>query len=114
MAYTTAGGTSERTAAPLTMPRIHVGRAETPSGLLSLLGWLLATLRHVRRLRDGGRRGRDRGEIVAPGPARDLADAAADAQATIALFVAAFGISSVGLSGSTPAPRPSAHAHLSR
>lgn len=38
MAYTTAGGTTESTAAPLTMPRVHVGRAETPSGLLSLLG----------------------------------------------------------------------------
>jgi peptidoglycan/xylan/chitin deacetylase (PgdA/CDA1 family) len=38
MAYTTAGGTTESTAAPLTMPRIHVGRAETPSGLVSLLG----------------------------------------------------------------------------
>lgn len=38
MAYSTAGGGSETTAAPLTMPRIHVGRSETPSGLLSLLG----------------------------------------------------------------------------
>jgi peptidoglycan/xylan/chitin deacetylase (PgdA/CDA1 family) len=38
MAYTTAGGTTESTASPLTMPRIHVGRAETPSVLLSLLG----------------------------------------------------------------------------
>jgi peptidoglycan/xylan/chitin deacetylase (PgdA/CDA1 family) len=38
MAYTTAGGTTESTSAPLTMPRIHVGRAETPSGLVSLLG----------------------------------------------------------------------------
>ncbi|HUO70141.1 MAG TPA: polysaccharide deacetylase family protein [Solirubrobacteraceae bacterium] len=38
MAYTTAGGTTESTSAPLTMPRIHVGRAETPSGVLSLLG----------------------------------------------------------------------------
>jgi peptidoglycan/xylan/chitin deacetylase (PgdA/CDA1 family) len=38
MAYTTAGGDSESTSAPLTMPRIHVGRAETPSGLLSELG----------------------------------------------------------------------------
>jgi peptidoglycan/xylan/chitin deacetylase (PgdA/CDA1 family) len=38
MAYTTAAGTSESTGAPLTMPRIHVGRAETASGLLSLLG----------------------------------------------------------------------------
>ena len=38
LAYTTAGGTTESTAAPLTMPRIHVGRSETPSGLVSLLG----------------------------------------------------------------------------
>ncbi|MGI8429354.1 MAG: polysaccharide deacetylase family protein [Solirubrobacteraceae bacterium] len=38
LAYTTAGGTTESTSAPLTMPRIHVGRAETPSGLVSLLG----------------------------------------------------------------------------
>jgi peptidoglycan/xylan/chitin deacetylase (PgdA/CDA1 family) len=38
MAYTTAGGDAESTTAPLTMPRIHVGRAETPSGLLSGLG----------------------------------------------------------------------------
>ena len=38
MAYTTAGGVTERTTAPLTMPRIHVGRTETPSGLLALLG----------------------------------------------------------------------------
>ncbi len=38
MAYTTAGGTTESTSAPLTMPRVHVGRSETPSGLLSLLG----------------------------------------------------------------------------
>jgi peptidoglycan/xylan/chitin deacetylase (PgdA/CDA1 family) len=38
MAYTTAGGTTESTASPLTMPRIHVGRAETPGGLLSMLG----------------------------------------------------------------------------
>jgi peptidoglycan/xylan/chitin deacetylase (PgdA/CDA1 family) len=38
MAYTTAGGTTETTTSPLTMPRVHVGRAETPSGLLSLLG----------------------------------------------------------------------------
>jgi peptidoglycan/xylan/chitin deacetylase (PgdA/CDA1 family) len=37
MAYTTAGGITESTQAPLTMPRVHVGRAETPSGLLSLL-----------------------------------------------------------------------------
>jgi peptidoglycan/xylan/chitin deacetylase (PgdA/CDA1 family) len=38
MAYTTIGGTSESTAAPLTMPRLHIGRAVTPSGLVSLLG----------------------------------------------------------------------------
>lgn len=38
LAYSTAGGTTETTDAPLTMPRVHVGRAETPSGLVSLLG----------------------------------------------------------------------------
>jgi peptidoglycan/xylan/chitin deacetylase (PgdA/CDA1 family) len=38
MAYSTAGGTTESTTAPLTMPRVHVGRAETPGGLVSLLG----------------------------------------------------------------------------
>lgn len=38
MAYTTAGGSTESTSAPLTMPRIHVGRAQTPSGVVSLLG----------------------------------------------------------------------------
>jgi peptidoglycan/xylan/chitin deacetylase (PgdA/CDA1 family) len=38
MAYTTAGGTTESSDAPLTMPRVHVGRSQTPSGLLSLLG----------------------------------------------------------------------------
>ncbi|HEY8624905.1 MAG TPA: polysaccharide deacetylase family protein [Solirubrobacteraceae bacterium] len=38
MAYTTAGGTRESTTSPLTMPRIHVGRSETPSGLISVLG----------------------------------------------------------------------------
>jgi peptidoglycan/xylan/chitin deacetylase (PgdA/CDA1 family) len=38
MAYTTAGGTTESTSSPLTMPRVHVGRAETPSGLISTLG----------------------------------------------------------------------------
>ncbi len=38
MAYTTAPGITESTSAPLTMPRVHVGRAQTPSGLLSLLG----------------------------------------------------------------------------
>jgi peptidoglycan/xylan/chitin deacetylase (PgdA/CDA1 family) len=38
MAFTTAGGTTESTASPLTMPRIHVGRSEDPDGLLSMLG----------------------------------------------------------------------------
>jgi peptidoglycan/xylan/chitin deacetylase (PgdA/CDA1 family) len=38
MAYTTAGGITESTSAPFTMPRIHVGRSETPGGLVSLLG----------------------------------------------------------------------------
>lgn len=38
MAYTTAGGTTESTTSPLTMPRIHIGRSEDPSGLLSVLG----------------------------------------------------------------------------
>ncbi|MDQ6819117.1 MAG: polysaccharide deacetylase family protein [Actinomycetota bacterium] len=38
MACTTMSGTHESTAAPLTMPRIHVGRAETPSDLLAELG----------------------------------------------------------------------------
>jgi peptidoglycan/xylan/chitin deacetylase (PgdA/CDA1 family) len=38
LAYTTVGGTTESTAAPLTMPRLHIGRAVTPSGLVSLLG----------------------------------------------------------------------------
>jgi peptidoglycan/xylan/chitin deacetylase (PgdA/CDA1 family) len=38
MAYTTGAGITESTAAPFTMPRIHVGRAATPSGLLSQLG----------------------------------------------------------------------------
>ncbi len=38
MAYTTQGGITESTGAPLTMPRLHVGRDETPGGLLSLLG----------------------------------------------------------------------------
>jgi peptidoglycan/xylan/chitin deacetylase (PgdA/CDA1 family) len=38
LAYTTAGGTTESTADPLTLPRVHVGRAETPSGLVGLLG----------------------------------------------------------------------------
>jgi peptidoglycan/xylan/chitin deacetylase (PgdA/CDA1 family) len=38
MAYTTDAGTTESTASPLTWPRIHVGRAETPAGLTALLG----------------------------------------------------------------------------
>ena len=38
MAFTTAGGDTESTSAPLLMPRLHVGRAETPSGLVSELG----------------------------------------------------------------------------
>jgi peptidoglycan/xylan/chitin deacetylase (PgdA/CDA1 family) len=38
MAYTTAGGDTESTTAPLLMPRIHVGRAETPGGIVSELG----------------------------------------------------------------------------
>jgi peptidoglycan/xylan/chitin deacetylase (PgdA/CDA1 family) len=38
MAYTTAGGSTESTSDPLTMPRIHVGHSETPSGVVSLLG----------------------------------------------------------------------------
>ena len=38
MAYTTQGGTTETTSAPLTMPRLHIGRDETRSGLLELLG----------------------------------------------------------------------------
>jgi peptidoglycan/xylan/chitin deacetylase (PgdA/CDA1 family) len=37
-AYTTEGGTELNTRAPLLMPRLHVGRDETPSGLLSLVG----------------------------------------------------------------------------
>ncbi len=38
MAYTTAAGTTESTDSRLTWPRIHVGRSETPSGLVALLG----------------------------------------------------------------------------
>jgi peptidoglycan/xylan/chitin deacetylase (PgdA/CDA1 family) len=38
MAFTTAGGDAESTSTPLTMPRLHVGRDETPSGLVSTLG----------------------------------------------------------------------------
>lgn len=37
-AYTTAGGTAESTTTRLTLPRLHVGRDETPSGLVGLLG----------------------------------------------------------------------------
>ncbi|MCA1683423.1 MAG: polysaccharide deacetylase family protein, partial [Actinobacteria bacterium] len=36
MAYTTAYGTQESTSAPLRMPRLHVGRAETPGGVVGL------------------------------------------------------------------------------
>jgi peptidoglycan/xylan/chitin deacetylase (PgdA/CDA1 family) len=38
IAYTTAYGTTESTRSPLIMPRIHVGRSETPSGLIATLG----------------------------------------------------------------------------
>jgi peptidoglycan/xylan/chitin deacetylase (PgdA/CDA1 family) len=38
MAYTTQSGTTESTTDPLTWPRLHVSRAQTPSGLLSVLG----------------------------------------------------------------------------
>ena len=38
MGFTTAGGITESASAPLTMPRVHVGRSETPGGLISLLG----------------------------------------------------------------------------
>jgi peptidoglycan/xylan/chitin deacetylase (PgdA/CDA1 family) len=38
MAYTTTAGTTETTAAPLTMPRLHVGRNQTPAGLVATLG----------------------------------------------------------------------------
>jgi peptidoglycan/xylan/chitin deacetylase (PgdA/CDA1 family) len=38
MAFTTAAGTTESTTAPFAMPRIHVGRALTPTGLLAQLG----------------------------------------------------------------------------
>lgn len=37
LAYTTGAGTTESTTAPLTMPRIHVGRSESPGGLVALL-----------------------------------------------------------------------------
>lgn len=35
LAVTTQGGARESSAAPLTMPRIHVGRAQTPAGVLA-------------------------------------------------------------------------------
>jgi len=38
MAFTTAAGDNETTTAALTMPRVHVGRAQTPAGLLTELG----------------------------------------------------------------------------
>jgi peptidoglycan/xylan/chitin deacetylase (PgdA/CDA1 family) len=37
MGYTTQSGITESTAAPLTWPRLHVSRAQTPSGLLVAL-----------------------------------------------------------------------------
>ena len=37
LAVTTNGGTTESATASLTMPRIHVGRAETPTGLLACM-----------------------------------------------------------------------------
>jgi peptidoglycan/xylan/chitin deacetylase (PgdA/CDA1 family) len=38
MAYTTEGGTTQSTQAPLTMPRLHVSRDTTPSGLIADVG----------------------------------------------------------------------------
>lgn len=38
MAYTTAYGTTLSTTAPLEMPRLHVGRAVSPSGVVALAG----------------------------------------------------------------------------
>jgi len=38
MAFTTQAGESASTASPYTIPRIHIGRSETASGLLSILG----------------------------------------------------------------------------
>jgi peptidoglycan/xylan/chitin deacetylase (PgdA/CDA1 family) len=35
LAVTTQGGTTESSLAPLTMPRIHVGRAQTPAGVIA-------------------------------------------------------------------------------
>jgi peptidoglycan/xylan/chitin deacetylase (PgdA/CDA1 family) len=38
MAYTTNAGTAESSSSPLTMPRLHIGRDETPSRLVARLG----------------------------------------------------------------------------
>jgi peptidoglycan/xylan/chitin deacetylase (PgdA/CDA1 family) len=38
MAYTTQSGITESTANPLTWPRLHVSRAQTPGGLLATVG----------------------------------------------------------------------------
>jgi peptidoglycan/xylan/chitin deacetylase (PgdA/CDA1 family) len=35
LAVTTNGGTTASSLAPLTLPRIHVGRAQTPAGVLA-------------------------------------------------------------------------------
>jgi peptidoglycan/xylan/chitin deacetylase (PgdA/CDA1 family) len=35
LAVTTRGGTTESSGAPLTMPRIHVGRSQTPAGVIA-------------------------------------------------------------------------------
>ncbi len=35
LAVTTNGGTTESSSAPLTLPRIHVGRAQTPAGVIA-------------------------------------------------------------------------------
>jgi peptidoglycan/xylan/chitin deacetylase (PgdA/CDA1 family) len=35
LAVTTKGGTTESSGAPLTMPRIHVGRSQTPAGVIA-------------------------------------------------------------------------------
>ncbi|MGI8803947.1 MAG: polysaccharide deacetylase family protein, partial [Solirubrobacteraceae bacterium] len=35
LAVTTMGGTTESTTAPLTLPRIHVGRTQTPAGVIA-------------------------------------------------------------------------------
>jgi peptidoglycan/xylan/chitin deacetylase (PgdA/CDA1 family) len=39
LAFTTAAGTTASTTAPFTIPRVHVGRSQTPSGLVSQLGF---------------------------------------------------------------------------